>query len=254
MTHIAVVTVPFIKADLHRALAEQCLDSIQSQHTVERIAIVNSIRSDEDARWLGEHFDLVEHNDVNILARAWNRGIRIALDRGAELAIVANLDILFHPLCLDNLLECSRQEPEAVIWSPVPWRDRATFGHAQLLPESVPGITWSCFAVNRKLFETVGMFDEGYTPAYLEDSDMAYRMKLVGARGISCRAALFFDHERGTIKGLFDCAPQDVQRSAKMLADLRANITANDERYIKKWGGLGGSECFTIPYDGPPSE
>ncbi len=253
MPRIAIVTVPFIKADLHRILADECLASIQSQHQVERIAIVNSIRCEDDRRWLSERFDVVEHNEVNILARAWNRGIRLALDRGAELVIVANLDIFFHPLCLDNLLECSRQESDAVMWSPVPWRDKATFSQAQLLPESVPGITWSCFSVTGKLFETVGTFDEGYTPAYREDSDMAYRMKLAGVRGVSCRAALFFDHERGTIKGLFDCAAQDVQTSATILANLRVSITANDERYIRKWGGLGGSECFTTPYNGRSS-
>jgi GT2 family glycosyltransferase len=253
MPRIAVVTVPFIKADLHRALADECISSICSTHAVERIAIVNSIRSPDDAAWLEDRFDLIQHNDTNILARAWNRGISLALDRGAELVVVANLDIVFHPLCLDNLLECSRQEAEAVMWSPIPWRDRSTFLNAQLVPACTTGITWSCFAVNRRLFEELGMFDEGYVPAYREDSDMAYRMNLAGLRGVSCRSALFFDHERGTIKGLFDCDPSQVPQSASLLADLRASITRNDERYIRKWGGLGGVERFTIPYNGQSS-
>lgn len=249
MSRIAVVTVPFIKADLHRALADECISSIRSTHEVERIAIVNAIRSPDDAQWLKERFDLIEHNDANILARAWNRGIRLALERGAELVVVANLDLVFHPLCLDNILECSRQETEAVMWSPIPWRDRTTFPNARLVPECTAGITWSCFAVNRRLFEELGTFDEGYVPAYREDSDMAYRMKLAGLRGVSCRAALFFDHERGTIKGLFNCAPEQITESASLLANLRASITRNDERYIKKWGGFGGAERFTTPYN-----
>lgn len=254
MSHIAVVTVPFIKAELHRRLAHECITSIRSSYHVDRIAIVNSIRSESDREWLNKNFDLVEFNDVNILARAWNRGIRRALERGAELIVVSNLDLIFHPLCFDNLLECSRQEPDAVVWSPVPWRDRNTFRYAQLLPETLPGITWSCFAINKRLIDLVGSFDEAFTPAYLEDSDMNYRIKLAGLRGVSCRAAVFYDYDRGTLKGLLNCAPEHVIESATILANLRASITKNDDRYIRKWGGLGGEESFTMPFNGHPSE
>lgn len=254
MSRIAVVVVPFIKTDLHRTLADECLDSIQSTHEVDRVAIVNAIRSDDDVQWLQERFDCVEYNDVNILARAWNRGIRRALDRGADLVIVSNLDVIFHPLCLDNLLRCSEEQRDAVVWSPVAWRDPNTFAHAQLLPQCAAGVSWSCFSVNRRLFDVVGEFDEGFVPAYQEDSDMVYRMRLAGLQGVSCRAALVCDYGRGTIKGLFGCLANQVTEFTELLADLRSSVTKNDERYIRKWGGLGGAECFTTPFNGEKEE
>ena len=249
MAHIAVVAVPFILADLHRRLAEQFLASVVSTHTVDRIAIANSLRGEVDIEWLKKSFDLVEYNDSNILARAWNRGIKVALARGAELVIVANLDIILHPLCLDNLLECSKEHPDALVWSPVPWHDRTTLQYAELRTSTEPRVSWSCFAVTRRLFEVVGEFDEEFTPAYREDSDMAYRMKLSGRSGVSSRAALFFDVGRGTIKGLFDCVPDKIAESAKMLTDLRLHITKNDERYVRKWGMVKGVETFKTPFN-----
>lgn len=254
MAKIAVVTVPFIKSDRHRHLAEECISSIRSSHEVDTIAVVNSIRSEDDLAWLQKRFSVVQFNDVNILARAWNNGIRIALSRGADLVVVANLDIVFHPLCLDNLLECSQTNTDAVVWSPLAWYDNTTFEYARLAPRISSGVTWSCFAVNRQLFEKVGEFDEGFIPAYGEDSDMSYRMRLKGLQGVRCHAALFFDSERGTIQGLFDCAQSDIQDSADLLARLQARISMNDERYRRKWGGNAGLESFVVPFNGEAEE
>lgn len=250
MARIAFLAVPFIKAEMHRELAERCVASIGSSHEVDTIAIVNAVRSENDYQWLTRQFNLVERNDANILARAWNRGIKLALARGAELVIVSNLDLMFHPACFDNLYECSRQNPDELIWSPLPWRDYATLAAAELRASHQPGITWSCFAVNQRLFEQLGEFDERYIPAYREDSDMEYRMKLRGLAGLTSHAALFFDSERGTIKGLFNCDSAEVPAAAAVLTDLRASITRNDQRYARKWGGGGGAERFTIPFDG----
>jgi hypothetical protein len=252
MTRIALVAVPFIKADLHLRLAAGCLDSARSAHQLDRIAIVNGVRSASDEDSIRGRFDVTERNDVNILARAWNRGIKIALSRGAELVLVSNLDLIFHPWCIDNLLECARETPDALIWSPRPWRDRSTLEQAELQPSHQPGIAWSCFAVNRRLFEIVGEFDEQYVPAYREDSDMTYRMKLRGLGGVTSNAALYCDTERGTIKGLYNCAPAELAESAAMLASLRVSITQNDQRYLLKWGGDSGAERFATPYNEAP--
>jgi len=247
VAHIALVAIPYFLTARHRLIAEQMMASITSTHEVDRIAVVNQARADDEG-WLHSAFSCVLYNEQNNLARAWNRGIQEALARGAEAVVVSNMDVLFHPYCIDNLYECIQQEADAIVWSAVPWRNPETFPHAELLPMCKPGVSWSCFAVNARLLTEVGEFDEGFTPAYREDSDMEYRIKLRGLRTVSCCAALYLDTGRGTIKGLYECGPTEIASSARLLRDLRLHITRNDERYMQKWGGLGKEEKFKKPF------
>lgn len=252
MARVALVTVPFFLTERHLTFADKMMASVQSHHTVDRIAIVNAVRSESHRDWLRKRFDVVDDNDVNILARAWNRGIRLAFNRGAEYVVVSNLDIQFHPLCIDNLIECATQEPDALVWCPASWANPRTFMLAKLQPAVRPGMHWSCFMVDRRFFATVGEFDEGFTPAYLEDADMTYRMRLAGAPGVTCLAALCLNYDRGTIKGIIDCDGADVPKMSHLLAELRVRISANDSRYLEKWGGSPGQERFSTPFEGSP--
>jgi hypothetical protein len=226
------------------------MGSVRSSHSIDRIAIVNAVRSGSDREWLRQRFDAVDDNDINILAKAWNRGIRLAFNRGAEYVIVSNLDIQLHPLCIDNLIECAAQEPRALVWCPASWANPRTFMLSTLQPAVRPGMHWSCYMVDRRFFDTVGEFDEGFTPAYLEDADMTYRMHVAGAFGVTCLAALCLNYDRGTIKGIIDCDGADIPKMTRLLAELRARISANDARYLEKWGGSPGQERFSTPFEG----
>lgn len=250
---IAIVAVPFILADRHIRLADQMVRSIVSNHEITRIAIVNNARSDGDLTFMRERFQLVEINDRNVLARAWNKGIRIALDGGARYVIVANLDLVFHPCCIDNLVICAEEFPDAVVWSASRWTDASSFERARLEPCVIQGADWSCFMVDRRLVERVGEFDEGFVPAYLEDEDMVRRIHLAKAETVVSRAALMLHQEAGTIRGLLDVSALEAPSAAAFLKDLRRQITANDDRYLAKWGGRFGTERFTVPFDGKSS-
>jgi hypothetical protein len=104
--------------------------------------------------------------------------------------------------------------------------------------------------VDRRFLDTVGDFDESFVPAYLEDTDMVYRLHLLGARVATCLAALYLNYDRGTIKGIIDCDSSDVPVFRQLLTDLRTHISANDERYVRKWGGPHSQERFTVPFNG----
>jgi hypothetical protein len=252
MTRIGLVTVPYFVSDYHRTLADATLSSVCSSHSIDRIAIVNRTRNDGDESWLKENFDYFEHNDTNILARAWNIGIKRALDRGASHVIVANLDIIFHPWCIDNLFECAQQNPHELVWSTLMWHELETLSQARITATCRPGINWSCFMVDKRLFETVGDFDEKFVPAYREDYDMLQRLRLVGHSGTVCHAAVVATSERGTIKGILACDSKDIPQCSNLLHELRHCITRNDERYMRKWGVEQGVERFTVPFNGSP--
>ena len=95
---------------------------------------------------------------------------------------------------------------------------------------------WSVVLINKDLYKTIGEFDEQFYPAYCEDSDYMYRMKLLG-----------MTHDINPIlnpkivrHGMTrEMAPEQIDESLRM----------NRLRYIRKWGGLPLIETFTTAYN-----
>lgn len=97
-----------------------------------------------------------------------------------------------------------------------------------------PTPDWCAFILPRKIWETVGRFDECFFPAYYEDNSYAYRMKLM--RKIHIKTPL-----------LNPFVYKSSQTLEKDLSIMDARLT-NKELYIKMWGGEPMKEKFTIPY------
>jgi GT2 family glycosyltransferase len=95
---------------------------------------------------------------------------------------------------------------------------------------------WSVVLINKTMYETIGEFDEQFYPAYCEDSDYMYRMKLLGIR-----------HDINPIlnpkvvrHGMTrEMAPEAVDESMRI----------NRIKYANKWGGLPLLETYTTPYN-----
>src|SRR5438093_5615169 len=56
-------------------------------------------------------------------------------------------------------------------------------------------------AIRRVVFETIGLFDEGFTPAYYEDGDFCYRARAAGFEVIHTPAARLRHHENASLQG-----------------------------------------------------
>ena len=96
---------------------------------------------------------------------------------------------------------------------------------------------FSVFLLSKSLYEKVGPFDNGFYPAYYEDSDYLYRMKLLGIRqdvDPALNPKLFRQSQT------YEKAPDMVNEAMKQ----------NKERYILKWGGLPFLEKYNKPYEG----
>jgi hypothetical protein len=79
------------------------------------------------------------------------------------------------------------------------------------------------------------LFDNNIFPAYFEDNDYCYRMRLAGLKRINSE---FFNPE--------------VFRNSQTIArdkSLNKNFDRNRERYKEKWGGYPLEETFTTPYN-----
>ena len=244
MPRVAVVAVPYISCARHFALAEATMQSVVSSEEIDRIAVVNRVRQGAgDEQWLARSFSLVEYNDRNNLAKAWNTGISKAMERGATYILVINMDLLLQRGCIDKPVSFAGQHPELLVWSPELWNDFSTLENAPVLDEHTPTANFSCFMVDKKLFGLVGRFDEIFEPAYHEDKDLLYRIRLAGHSVGTTRMAYFFHLGGGTISGV--AMNQDLP--ALKTIDQQIDITR--QLYVTKWGGPPDSEIFINPYN-----
>jgi GT2 family glycosyltransferase len=178
---------------------------------------------------------IVPNYENNIgVAGAWNYGMRKAIENGCEYALVCNDDITFTPGAIAAMIDVLK-ETDALLVSPNQNGEKAV---VNLIED---GADFFCFAVKPKqLVQAVGWFDENIYPAYFEDNDMHYRMKLAGIRSyIDTRIVV--DH--------FGSATQNADEGNPNVPASR--FQAIKAYYARKWGGEPHNEKFTTPWDKP---
>ena len=97
-----------------------------------------------------------------------------------------------------------------------------------------PHHDWSVFLLPAKTFRKVN-FDSNFFPAYYEDADAMYRMKLLKLKTFEIPLL----------------NPKIFRRSMTMLKDpnlLGRKSELNRQYYISKWGGDVGDEKFKTPF------
>ena len=95
---------------------------------------------------------------------------------------------------------------------------------------------WSVLLINKDLYEEIGEFDEGFFPAYFEDSDYMYRLKLKGLL-----------HEVNHWLNPIDVKVSQTYEKAPELVNLAMRF--NRQRYIDKWGNVPLLETYRTPFN-----
>lgn len=178
-----------------------------------------------------DRYGHTHENDENNVSRAWNRAINHLLGEGCRYVFVPNLDILLQPGALDELVAAAGRYPEPMIWTMADWAYLEGTGDAPGIvdaprPDStIPHPHFSAYMVDSRLFETVGPFDENLKPAYNEDIDMHWRVRLAGYDAIRYEGARFYHFGSRAIVEDGDLG-------------TRNNITheANNSYFREKWG------------------
>lgn len=179
------------------------------------------------------------------LSRAWNHGIRHLLGEGCDVAIICNDDLIMRDDTGALLAEGLRSQPdwterELLLLSarhaaPNDNRtndaDYALLGQAE--PRHQPGPDFACFAVDHRLLEIVGPFDEDFA-VYASDNDMHRRIQLAG-------------YEAGAYAPYWHLLNGTIRASAERQAAVHAIFQADVARYRQKWGGWLGEETVTAP-------
>jgi GT2 family glycosyltransferase len=97
-------------------------------------------------------------------------------------------------------------------------------------------VSWSVILISKYMYDYIGAFDETFYPAYYEDSDYLYRMKL-----------------KGIIQDVDESLnPQIIRISMTHERDpelVNESMRVNRERYIEKWGNSPLLETYLTPYN-----
>jgi GT2 family glycosyltransferase len=109
--------------------------------------------------------------------------------------------------------------------------DNNTFGLIQ------SHLNFSVILLQKGFFEFVGRFDENFYPAYYEDSDYLYRMKLLGVyQGVDAK----LNPKDARVSQTYEKSPEFVNDAMKY----------SRLRYIEKWGNIPLLETYKTPYNG----
>lgn len=241
---VAVVTVPYITVNAHYDLMVETIDSIKgnSIHTLDMIAIINKAR-EQDMPWIERAYNYVEHNDVNILARAWNKGIKEAIKRGADYILVPNLDVVARFDTIDDLVrfaeESKKRENNVVLWTATNVGSPDLLFTSQKQNNYGESVDFSFFMVDKTFFDKVGEFDENFIPCYFEDNDMHYRIKQAGYIAYRTLSSLYLHYGSQTLK-----------QDRSLATTVSPLFEKNRKYYEKKWGGSPSNEKYIKPFDG----
>lgn len=151
------------------------------------------------------------------VSESWNLLLVHAFDRGFEGAFVINDDVYWGADLPRAQMLANAYINEA--------KNKAFFTSTK---------NWCNFFMPKKVFQEVGQFDNQFYPAYFEDMDYKYRLKLAGYQVLQT--------------GALD--PVLYRNSMTIVKDPSINrFNENKAKYIKKWGGEPGSETFKTPYN-----
>lgn len=183
--------------------------------------------------------------------RSVNFGVNYGFEHGADYALVCNNDIVLHPEAIWRLLEGFERHAAGIISC---MDVRGEMQERGMLPALIgtippadkekvdvaPNPNFSAFMISKECWETVGEFDELFFPAYFEDNDYHYRMKLMEVPALVYPPAMFYHYGSRT--------QNEAQENGRPLVygDLFDNTRAF---YAKKWGGTPGSEIYKTPYN-----
>jgi len=164
------------------------------------------------------------------VARAWNVGAREVLERGLDYLVVLSASVEFGPL-----LHCT-------------WKSQMEEFWGRHVIEAL-GHSWHLIAFHRSVFETVGLFDENFYPAYFEAIDFGYRMKVCGVVPDIEPGLAWADPVSGLEQ--YFARPWVNAMSWGTAQHIVVDVPADPllAYYRKKWGGDKGHEKWTMPFN-----
>lgn len=213
-----LVVIPVMVEDY----ARRCLASIACQKSAagfdrDKVLVVDNSREGFGQNMV-EPYGFRVHRDCfghNLgVARAWNIAANDVVERRLDYLIICSSLVVFGGYLQTNWIEqLSRHRGVPMV--------EAT-GHG-----------WHLIAISGEVLRRVGVFDENFYPAYLEEADFLRRMDLAGVRAAWANVWV----NAMSIGSALHAERVKCPWSEKM------------RYYAEKWGGDLGKERFTVPFN-----
>jgi GT2 family glycosyltransferase len=258
------IIVPTI--NLWNQYTKQCVNSLMDAmmrakaHNIDcHLTLIDNASTDEtkeEATKMNSSLFLYIRNEERWgFQKSVNVGVNEGIKMGAELFLICNNDITIHPEAIWRLVERFTKEPAGMVTC---MDIRGEMQEKNLIPALIgtldanekescpeaPHPNFSAFMVSRACWEAVGEFDEVFFPAYFEDNDYHYRMKMMEVPAIVLPTAMFYHYGSRT---------QNEANGNGQPIVPGPLFENNRAFYVKKWGGLPGQEKFDRPYNNPDS-
>ncbi len=192
-------------------------EAIRTLHVPAPVIVVNNnprLRNEVDA--LGVE---ALHQSRNIgYSGSWNLLAKTAFERGFRYLLITANDVRHSPGVIESAIRFADSAQEHVLWK---------LSHLN-----------SCL-INRRSAEQVGEMDENLYPAYFEDDDWLYRVKVSGNTAVDVPLT-------GPIEHL---GSQTTKSDERYMRASQETFVWNREYYRKKWGGWPGLERHTSPWN-----
>lgn len=194
-------------------LATRCLNSIKDEIDPELVIVVdNSLYGLE----LPFEPGMVVRKFKNLgVSKSWNIGINAVLDSNAQWLTVCSQSVVFGPNGISDLFYSLVNTDE---WG-----------------AEYNGMSWHLNTFTRRFMLTAGYFDENLYPAYMEDTDMLYRMGLLGIPS---------PRENGRSRPYFNIDAVCTGNAQALKAGISVDFTKLTEYYERKWGGPQQHEVY----------
>ncbi len=114
-------------------------------------------------------------------------------------------------------------------------KEMLSFIETNIFPLAKTTGTWCTFILDKLVYFKVGNFDNVFFPAYFEDNDYDYRLKL-----------------SGFISESYSFLDPVIYRNSQSIAkdkSLNNNFEINKRYYIQKWGGEPLKETYLAPFN-----
>jgi len=156
-------------------------------------------------------------------ASSWN----VFLKNYSGMLIIANDDLTFELDAIEGLVKCYSEN-----------KDNPEVGMITLKGINASS-HYCCFVVTKSAIEKIGYFDEEFYPAYYEDCDYDYRLKLAELSTICSEKGIYNHVGSATHKAL---TPEQLEQH-------HITFKKNRSYYESKWGGEIYKETFKTPFN-----
>ena len=229
-----LVVIPVI--NLWKEYTKPCIQSLEGQD----ILLIDNNSTDETEKEAPKFVKYYQRNEFNWgVQKSWNYGINFGLKKGYKYIFVINNDTLFKKDTI-SLLEARMDKGDVIMVTAHNVRAEVTpdkLNEVQKPESESEGADFAAFMVDKRLFEKVGEFDEGFYPAYFEDNSMHYKIKLINEKAINYQPAVYYH---------FGSRTQNQKPNGLVNGQM---FITNRNYYIKMWGGEPGKERFKHPFN-----